>query len=64
MVTYDSGADGLYISEQDRAKAGLPILCPSSKQVAVANGATSRGENVTQFPFPTLSARAQTADTF
>ena len=26
MVTYDSGADGHYISEHDRAKAGLPIL--------------------------------------
>ena len=26
MVTYDSGADGHYISEQDRAKAGLPVL--------------------------------------
>jgi hypothetical protein len=42
MVTYDSGADGHYISEQDQAKAGLPILHPSSKRVAVANGATSR----------------------
>jgi hypothetical protein len=64
MVTYDSGADGHYISEQDKAKAGLLILCPPSKRVAVANGATSRGKNVTQLPFPTLSARAQTADTF
>ncbi len=64
MVTYDSGADGHYISEQDQAKAGLPILRPLSKQLAVANGATSRGANVTQLPFPTLSAQAQTADTF
>jgi hypothetical protein len=64
MVTYDSGADGHYISEQDQAKAGLPILHPSSKQVAVVNGATSRGKNVTQLPFPTLSARAQTVDNF
>ncbi len=64
MVTYDSGADGHYISEQDRAKAGLPILCPSSKRLAVANGATSRGKNVTQLPFPTLSAQARTANTF
>jgi hypothetical protein len=60
----DSGADGHYISEQDQAKAGLPILCPSSKQVAIANGATSRGKNVTQLPFPTLSAQVRTADTF
>ncbi len=64
MVMYDSGADGHYISEQDQAKAGLPIIRPSSKQVAVANGATSRGKNVTQLPFPTLSAQARTADTF
>jgi hypothetical protein len=63
MVTYDSGADGHYISEQDQAKVGLPLLCPSSKQVAVTNGTTNRGKNVTQLPFPTLSARAQTADT-
>ncbi len=26
MVTYDSGADGHYISEKDRRNAGLPIL--------------------------------------
>ena len=26
MVDYDSGADGNYISEEDRRKAGLPIL--------------------------------------
>jgi hypothetical protein len=26
MVTYDSGADGHYISEKDQHKAGLPIL--------------------------------------
>jgi hypothetical protein len=43
---------------------GLPILHPSSKQVAVANGATRRGENITQLPFPTFSAQARTADTF
>jgi NACalpha-BTF3-like transcription factor len=30
MMTYDSGADRTYISERDRAKAGLPILRQSS----------------------------------
>ena len=30
MVTYDSGADGHYISEKDRHNAGLPILRPSA----------------------------------
>ena len=33
MVTYDSGADGHYISEKDRRKAGLPILRPSTRKV-------------------------------
>ncbi len=44
MMMYDSGADGHYISEQDQAKAGLPILCPSSKQIAVANHNKQRQE--------------------
>jgi hypothetical protein len=38
MITYDSGADGTYLSERDRVKAGLPILRQSSKKVRVANG--------------------------
>jgi len=35
MVTYDSGADGHYLSEKDRRKAGLPILQPSTRKVGV-----------------------------
>jgi hypothetical protein len=31
MVTYDSGSDGHYISEEDRARAGMPILWKSTK---------------------------------
>ncbi len=31
MVTYDSGADGHYISEKDRCKASLPILRTSTR---------------------------------
>jgi hypothetical protein len=31
MITYDSGADGHYLSEHDRIKVGLPILRPSTK---------------------------------
>ena len=38
MITYDSGADGHYISEKDREAAHLPIICPSTKRVMVANG--------------------------
>jgi hypothetical protein len=31
MITYDSGADGHYLSERDRINVGLPILRPSTK---------------------------------
>ena len=64
MVTYDSGADGHYISKQDRIKAGLPILRPSSKRVAVVNGATSSARHVTALPFQGLTNKANKADTF
>ena len=30
MVTYDSGADGNYVSKDDRRKAGMPILRKST----------------------------------
>jgi hypothetical protein len=64
MVTYDSGADGHYISEKDRHNAGLPILRPSTQKVGVTNGGTSTAKYVTQLPFRQLSARAMQADTF
>jgi hypothetical protein len=38
MITYDSGADGHYISKKDRRKAGLPIIRKSTRQVGMANG--------------------------
>ncbi|EED95555.1 predicted protein [Thalassiosira pseudonana CCMP1335] len=63
-VTYDSGADGHYISETDRRQAGLPILRRSTKQVGVANGNISRGQHVTELPIPALSKQAKQADTF
>ena len=44
MLTYDSGADGNYLSEEDRKKAGLPILRRSTKSVGVANAGTIRGK--------------------
>jgi hypothetical protein len=37
MVTYDSGADGHYISKKDRRKVGLPIIQKSTRRVGVAN---------------------------
>eukprot|EP00804_Cyclotella_cryptica_P020102 CCRYP_014888-RA/>CCRYP_014888-RA protein AED:0.26 eAED:0.26 QI:0/-1/0/1/-1/1/1/0/393 len=64
MVTYDSGADGHYLSEADRRTAGLPILKPSTKQVSMANGSTSHSAHVTCLPFPTLSPQAAQADSF
>jgi NACalpha-BTF3-like transcription factor len=64
MMTYDSGADGTYISKKDRAKAGLPILRQSSKKVQVANGEIVKAKNITTLPFPQLSARARQAHTF
>ena len=64
MITYDSGADGHYLSETDRATIGLPILRKSSKRVGVANGGTSQAKHVTALPFPNLSKQARQADTF
>ena len=63
-VTYDSGADGHYISEQDRKQASLPILRRSTKRVGVANGDVCLGNNVTKLPIPQLDHTATEADTF
>ena len=63
-VTYDSEADGNYMSEDDRAKLGLPILRKSTKRVKSANGGASKGKHVTALPFPQLSEKAAEADTF
>ncbi len=64
MVTYNSGADGHYVSEKDQRKAGLPILRTSTRKVGVANGGTSKAKYVTQLPFRQLSGQATQADTF
>jgi hypothetical protein len=64
MMTYDSGADGHYISKKDRRKAGLPIIRKSTRRVGVANGGVSQAKFVTQLPFKDLSAQAMQADTF
>ncbi len=44
MVTYDSGADGHYISKKDRPKVGLPIIQKSTKWVGVVNGGVSQAK--------------------
>eukprot|EP00956_Cyclotella_meneghiniana_P004234 scaffold5184_cov39-Cyclotella_meneghiniana.AAC.3 len=56
MVTYDSGADGHYISEHDRAKAGLPILRRSTKRVGVANGVR---DEYGRYRIPLIQQRGQ-----
>ena len=64
IITYDSGANGNYISKRDYIKADLPILQQSTCKVGVANGGTSQAKNITQIKFHKLSARAHQADTF
>jgi hypothetical protein len=64
MLTYNSGADGHYISKNDQCKAGLPILRPSTRRVGVAYGGTSNTKYVTQLPFQKLSAQSRQAVTF
>ncbi len=63
-LKYDSGADGHYVSEDNKKEACMPILRSSNKKVGVANGDTCKAKNVTRLPFPQLSKRATTADTF
>jgi hypothetical protein len=63
-VTYDSGADGKYINEKDRKKAGLPILCRSTRRVGVANAEVSTGTNVITLPVPQLPKESTEANTF
>jgi hypothetical protein len=63
-ITYDSGTDGNYLSEQDRKIAGLPILCQSHKRVGVANGGTITAQHVSRLPFQQLFDRAASVDTF
>jgi hypothetical protein len=64
MITYNSGANGHYISKKDRRKAGLPIIQKSTRRVGVANGGVSQAKFVTQLPFKALSAQATQVDTF
>ena len=63
MVTYDSGADGHYLSKKDRTKLGLPILIILDKKVGVANGGACNGNYVTSLPFSQLSRKAAEVDT-
>ena len=64
FATYDSRADGNYISETDREKAGWPIIRHSISRVNVANGGHSKGKYVTRVPISGLSNKAAKTDTF
>ena len=52
MVTYDSGANGNYVSKEDRLKVGMSILRKSTKQVGVANAGTCQGKWEIKLPLP------------
>jgi hypothetical protein len=54
-ITYDSGAYGHYFNGADRQAAGLPILRPSSKQVAVANGQLSMAKHESRLSLTVFS---------
>jgi hypothetical protein len=64
MITYNSGADGNYLSKRYCVQSGLPILKASTRKVGVANGGTSQAQHVTQLPFQKLLTQAWQADTF
>ena len=64
MITYDSCVDGNYMSEEDRAKAGMPILRSSTKYVDVANTGTSKRKWETKLPLPQFSKKVSKADSF
>eukprot|EP00804_Cyclotella_cryptica_P021957 CCRYP_000902-RA/>CCRYP_000902-RA protein AED:0.67 eAED:0.68 QI:0/0/0/1/1/1/2/0/488 len=64
MITYDSGADGHYLSEADRHLAKLPILRPSTKRVGVASGSTSMGKHATTLPFRFCPKQLPPPDSF
>ena len=64
MLTYDSGADGHYLSKKDRKKLGILILKVSARKVEVANGGACNGKYVTTLPFLQISNRAAEAETF
>ena len=48
MITYDSGADGHYLSKRNSKIVCLPIMRPSTKRVGVANSGTSTARHVSK----------------
>ncbi len=64
MITYNSDADGHYLSKCDCKIASLPILCQCHTRVGVANSGMSMARHVSQLPFQQLSDWAASTDTF
>ena len=64
FATFDTGADGDFITENDLQKLQLPIKGDSDKQVSVANGHVEQGKHETELPFEGLSPTAKAADSF
>ena len=62
MVTYNSVANGNYVSKDDRLKAGMPTLRKPTKRVVVANAVMCQDKWETELPLPQLSKRAANAD--
>jgi hypothetical protein len=64
MITFDSSANGHYLSETDRIAVHLSILRASTKCVGVANRSTSKALHTSCLPFKHLSNTASTTDSF
>jgi hypothetical protein len=62
--TYDSEADGKYLSKADIVKVSMPILRESDRRVAVANTGASKFNHVTWLSFSQLPEKAAETDTF
>ena len=58
----DSGCTGAFIKPKDAKAAGLPILGPSKKLIAVADNATVQAQSKTLLPYD-LPLNARAADT-
>ena len=64
-ASYDSAADGNYTTEVDRATLNMPILRPSTKRVAVANGKVEHGVHRTVLPLPdSIPSEIRQGDSF
>ncbi|KAL7439594.1 hypothetical protein ACHAXM_007602 [Skeletonema potamos] len=63
-ASLDSAADDHFVTEEDRIALNLPILGPSMKRVAVANGGIEQGKYQTILPLPNLPPEARLGDSF